>query len=130
MASKDEILDIVRGEVDRGVAEVNKQAGTGPGALLVMECSELLPGWIFLLGPGYLKNAPNDEGHTYASRTSGKVIKLDAAEMRNMLWSNGLAEFFPSGSTEELANKLLGLTGGALYLASWATPDGEARTIH
>jgi hypothetical protein len=91
--------------------------------MIAVHAKELMPEWRFLIGPGYIKNAPGDEAFQYAAETGQGMNDLDNDWFRKAIWNHGLHELFPTGSMEELRANLEKLGGGGLYLASWA--DGN-----
>jgi hypothetical protein len=98
--------------------------------MITVTCPTLLNGWIFLLGVGYIKNAPGDQGHNYAHLTTGKVHTLTNDEMIAEMWNHGLQECFPtSGTAAELQAFLHSLGGGRFYVASWLRTSSPAVTV-
>jgi hypothetical protein len=88
------------------------------GALIAFTPKEILPGWNFLIGPGYIKNAPVDEANQYAALTNSKVHELDGDWTRKVLWNNGLGEFI-DGTDEQLLTFLQSLSDGKFVTATW-----------
>jgi hypothetical protein len=87
--------------------------------MIVVHAKDLLPNWRFVLGPGYIKNVPGDQGQQYAAETTQGINDLDNSWLMNAMWTHGLGEVFPSGDVEELQRFLLSLENGAFYVASW-----------
>lgn len=96
--------------------------------MIAVTCPTLLEGWMFLLAPGYVKNAPGDQAHNYASITSGKYATLTRDEMIWEMWNHGLGEVFTSGTPEELQAFLHSLENGKFYVASWLRTNSPAPT--
>ena len=95
--------------------------------MLAFTPKDLLKGWNFLIGPGYIKNAPLTQANEYVAETNGVLHELDNSWTRNIIWNHGLGEFLPNTSDATLKAFLESMSGGAFYVASWAT--GAAPTL-
>jgi len=96
--------------------------------MLAFTPKDLLKGWNFLIGPGYIKNAPLTQANEYAAETNGVLHELDNSWTRNIIWNHGLGEFLPNTSDATLKAFLESMSGGAFYVASWATGAAPALT--
>lgn len=92
--------------------------------MIAVHAKDLLPNWRFVIGPGYIKNAPNDEAMQYAQETGQGMNELDNDWLLKTIWTHGLSEVVPSGSIDELKTFLLSLENGKFYVASWLG-DGQ-----
>lgn len=98
-------------------------------AMIAVIPKGMLPGWRFLIEPGYIKNASSDEGDRYALHTGQLVQELDNGDFVKLLWANGLSGAFPAGTADAAKKFLETLSGGRFYVAAWRSPSGEAQTI-
>lgn len=87
--------------------------------MLAFTCPELLKGWDFVIGLGYIKNTPGEQGKHYAAATAAPLHSWTAEQVLFELWNHGLGEAVKGVSAAEVQAFLHSLGNGGVYVASW-----------